>query len=235
MTTRPQTLRAALVLVLLGAGGAHAEEVCRLPETIPAARPDTVDWRNDDRTPDGFVLALSWSPAYCAAEGGPADAIQCGDNRFGWVVHGLWAQTAGADDMQDHPRHCRAAAPLPEATLRRYLCLIPSVDLIQHEWAAHGTCAFDTAEAYLAQTAALWDALVRPDMAGLAAHDDATAGDVRDAWTEANPGLPRDAVGLSVRDGLLREVRLCYDTAYAFEACAWRGAPDGERVEVVAP
>jgi len=228
-------LALALALVAAGAPAAWAEEACRLPATIPPAQADVVDWRNDDRTPDGFVLALSWSPAYCAVTGGAEDPIQCADNRFQWVVHGLWPQTAGATSVEQHPRHCAEAPPLPAATIRRYLCLIPSVELIQHEWAAHGTCAFATADAYLAQTAALWDALARPDLAALAAAGNATAGDVRDAWVAANPALPRAAVGLSVRGGLLREVRLCYDTAYAFAPCAWPGAPDAQRIAIVAP
>lgn len=42
---------------------------------------------------DFYVLALSWSPSYCASEGPRANKQQCGTNRpFGFLVHGLWPQ-----------------------------------------------------------------------------------------------------------------------------------------------
>ena len=40
---------------------------------------------------DYYVLALSWSPNWCALEGDARDAEQC-DEDFGWVVHGFWPQ-----------------------------------------------------------------------------------------------------------------------------------------------
>jgi ribonuclease T2 len=117
-----------------------------------------------------------------------------------------------------------------EATIRAELCRTPSVDLVQHEWAAHGTCAWETPEAYFRQSSALYDGLVRPDPRGLA-----TAGQLRDAFARANPGLPRQAVYVALSDeGRLREVRLCYDLAFKPRACPGGdvGAGDGARMTV---
>ena len=38
---------------------------------------------------DYYVLALSWSPTYCALEGEARGNPQC-DRPLGWVLHGLW-------------------------------------------------------------------------------------------------------------------------------------------------
>jgi len=35
--------------------------------------------------------------------------------------------------------------------------MTPSPSLQQHEWAAHGTCGWDSPEAYFAQAARMWD------------------------------------------------------------------------------
>ena len=42
---------------------------------------------------DYFLLALSWVPSWCAAEGDARNAAQC-DTDAGWLVHGLWPQYA---------------------------------------------------------------------------------------------------------------------------------------------
>ena len=42
---------------------------------------------------DFYVLALSWSPSYCEAEGAEANQQQCKAARpYAFIVHGLWPQ-----------------------------------------------------------------------------------------------------------------------------------------------
>ena len=42
---------------------------------------------------DYYVLALSWSPAFCADRRSGTENAQCGAGRaFGFIVHGLWPQ-----------------------------------------------------------------------------------------------------------------------------------------------
>jgi len=53
---------------------------------------------------DYYMLALSWSPAFCEAQREKNHgkipekaAYQCAsDRQFGWVIHGLWAQSKNA-------------------------------------------------------------------------------------------------------------------------------------------
>jgi ribonuclease T2 len=40
---------------------------------------------------DYYVLALSWSPNWCALEGDARHADQC-ETDAGWILHGLWPQ-----------------------------------------------------------------------------------------------------------------------------------------------
>ncbi|MBV6657046.1 MAG: hypothetical protein KI785_04680 [Devosiaceae bacterium] len=48
---------------------------------------------NDTRPFDFYVLALSWSPAFCASPDGRDADRQCGPGAdFGFITHGLWPQ-----------------------------------------------------------------------------------------------------------------------------------------------
>lgn len=186
-----------------------------------------------DRTIVMQLLAVTWMPETCRSGGDGQGEFACsGENRFGWTLHGLWPNAEG----RPYPRFCRPATRMAEATIRAHLCRTPSVDLIQHEWAAHGVCGWDTPEAYFDQAAALYDALNRPDPQALAAQPGGlTAGQLRDAFAAANPGLPREAVHVAAtRDDRLREVRLCHDLEFRPTACPadGRGVPDRVRLTV---
>jgi ribonuclease T2 len=53
---------------------------------------------------DFYVLALSWSPSYCASKGGDADPEQCGLAKPpGFTAHGLWPQFE-----RGSPQNCAA-------------------------------------------------------------------------------------------------------------------------------
>ena len=58
---------------------------------------------------DFYVLALSWSPTYCAGQGERRDDVQCAPGRgLGFVVHGLWPQYA-----RGYPENCSAVTRSP--------------------------------------------------------------------------------------------------------------------------
>ena len=90
---------------------------------------------------DFYVLALSWSPSYCAAsaERAPnrAPDQQCGGRPFAFVVHGLWPQYD-----KGFPSFCQVPAPrLFRGIVEANLDLMPSPRLIFHDWDRHGTCS----------------------------------------------------------------------------------------------
>ena len=206
-----------------------AAESCVLPASLPAPEMERV--RPDEvvagRTIRYHLLAVTWMPETCRTGGDGQGDLACDSgNRFGWTLHGLWPNADG----KPYPRFCRPATRVSDATIRANLCRTPSVDLVQHEWAAHGTCGWQTPEAYFAQAAALYDGLEKPDPTALApGARGPTAGQLRDAFAAANPGLPRDAINIAVASGnRLREVRVCHDLKFEPAACpsGGLGAPD---------
>ena len=101
---------------------------------VPAARADAPkpDWF------DYYVLALSWSPSYCAGEAGQNDSQQCAPGRrFAFVIHGLWPQFA-----KGWPEYCATReAWVPQKLIEGMMDVMPSKKLIIHEWKKHGTCS----------------------------------------------------------------------------------------------
>jgi ribonuclease T2 len=180
-----------------------------------------------------FSLALTWSPEWCKSRmSSSADKLQCSDNRFAWVMHGLWPNSSEGR----HPRYCKQASQLSTSTLKKNLCLTPSTKLIQHEWEAHGTCYWDQPDAYFEKAASLWEEIVKPSPAAIPGKaGQISAGAIRSLFTQANPGMIRDAVYIGATPaGYLREVRFCYDMSFQIKACPResRGAGDDVMLSV---
>lgn len=207
---------------------------CDIPAGLTPARPydPPADEIVRDVDTAYYLLAVSWSPQACrSGKDYPDPDLQCRDNRFGLTLHGLWPN--GPD--RRHPRYCGPAPALKRETVRANFCMTPSPRLMQHEWAAHGTCGWSSSEAYFDQAATLWDGLHKPDLEAIAS-DRLTAGAVRDAFVRANPGLPRASVTVVLTDDAwLREVRLCYSTAFARIACPRGNGPSDRRRIRLAP
>lgn len=128
--------------------------------------------QNKRATVDYYQLALSWSPAFCDLQKRKNDGdvpkhlhYQCGNaEQFGWVIHGLWPQSATAREPADHPRFCQGdLPPVAESLIKQYLPQSPGASLLQGQWEKHGACAFESAERYFAKQKALFSALTLPD------------------------------------------------------------------------
>lgn len=203
---------------------------CVLPERLRLPRPEIPP--ADQIVPDADVayhmLAIAWGPQWAETNrDGQGHALTLQDRDVGYFLHGLWPNAAEGD----HPRYCSVmpARAMTEAEVREHFCMIPSEALLQHEWAAHGTCGWDDPDAYFDQAGELWADLILPEP-----DSRTTTGAVRDAWTRANPHLRRGGIYLATTaDGRLREVRLCYDLTYAPMDCPRGvGAPDSARMRV---
>jgi ribonuclease T2 len=183
-----------------------------------------------DLSPDSYLLAIAWQPEACRSHAADtADSSACDESRS-WTLHGLWPNS----DDGKHPRYCRASQALSELVTVQHFCMMPSARLQQHEWAAHGVCAWDRPEDYFGQAQKMWDGLKRPAPTS----DTLTAGALRDAFAAANPGLPREAIAIATsEDNRLREVRLCHDLAFKPAACAPKalGARDDVLLTITPP
>lgn len=159
---------------------------------------------------DYWLLALSWSPSWCAAEGGP-DAEQCAPERdLGFVLHGLWPQ-----DEEGWPEYCQTAARPPSRRETAAMAdVMGSGGLAWHAWRKHGTCAEMPAEEYFALSRLAFGLVAQPEPPRRT-----SPAEVEAALLAANPGLAPEAVVVTCRDGLLREVRICLDRNLAARPC----------------
>jgi len=168
------------------------------------------------RTPGGFassdfsyyLLVLSYAPDFCDQPGGNKDWRECGAGRHvGFVVHGLWPQ---GDDSRG-PENCGPASPVSRAIVQATLNYIPTEALIQHEWAAHGTCSGWSAADYFAALRKARDSLTLPaDLNQPSRKLSFSPGQIASRFAAANPKYPQTAFRASCyRDAELEEVRVC--------------------------
>ena len=221
MTKRWQNAVMALAGAALLPGVALAQaRSCAVPAQIAPPRPDLPSASQPARRlpTASYTLAISWSPEYCRSRKTDArDAFQCAGTRpkFGFTLHGLWPDGAG----KDWPQYCAPATLLPAAVLRGNLCATPSAQLLQHEWAKHGTCMTNRPADYFTRSTALYRGLRYPDMAALSRRP-LTAGGFAQAFAAANPGMRPNMMRVTAgRNGWLDEVWLCLSTRFRPQPC----------------
>ncbi len=167
---------------------------------------------------DFYVLALSWSPSFCAANGKNADQQQCGiGGNHGFIVHGLWPQfEKGYPEFCPANRHGIVSSGL-EKTL---FDLMPSSALVRHQWRKHGTCSGLEQRAYFDTLRAARQHVTIPGQfrnpARLRRVDPAR---VETAFIGANKGLSADGIAVTCGMGYLRDVRICMTRDLAFRPC----------------
>jgi ribonuclease T2 len=176
---------------------------------------------------DFYVLALSWSPSYCENAGRRADPRQCGGRPYAFVVHGLWPQFE-----RGYPEFCRRPAPfVPEPLVRSMLELMPSRQLVIHQWRKHGTCSGLAPEEYFALVRRAREKVRIPaGFQRLSEYRMVTPAEVETAFIAANAGLERDMIAVDCDRRYLREVRVCVNKELEFRAC-----PDVDRRACRAP
>lgn len=213
--------RIVTAVALAAPVAAHAQAYqCAVPDRIEAPRPDGPTTEQPKRVlPIGsYTLALTWGPEYCRGAGDrPSSAFQCGSgNRFGFTLHGLWPDGRG----KQWPQYCAPAAILDTTTIRRNLCATPSAQLLQHEYAKHGTCMGVPPRAYFDRATTLYGKVRYPDMDALSRRSRLTAGQLAAAIARANPGMTAGMMRITAnRRGWLDEVWLCLDTRFRYRTC----------------
>ncbi|MFC0282652.1 ribonuclease T [Camelimonas abortus] len=249
MSIRPKHVLggAAVAAVLLVAGVAgDALVFSRAPESIPApggfitpaearsARP-RVTYGAPAGQFDHYVLALSWSPAFCEREGQRKGRSQCAPGRrHGFVVHGLWPQYAGGG----YPAECAAAPRQPtRMALDIAAGVFPDEGLARHEWRRHGVCSGDPPADYFRNVKRARDAVAIPEAYGNPSRPlRATAMELKRAFAAANPGLRPDMIDVVCRRGALQEVRICFSRDLRrFQSCNDSGPPRCRSAFVVQP
>lgn len=156
---------------------------------------------------DYFVMALTWSPNWCALEGDARDDDQCdARHAYGFTLHGLWPQYESG-----YPSGCRSAERDPSrAETGSMTDIMGSGGLAWYQWKKHGRCTGLTARDYFATARRAYGSVSLPDVfQRLNRSITLPASVVEDAFVEANPALPRDAITITCEAGMIQEVRLC--------------------------
>lgn len=166
---------------------------------------------------DYYVLALSWSPSWCAEEGDAEGSPQCRPGSgFGWILHGLWPQYE-----EGWPSYCRGPGRNPSRAETAAMADITGTGgLAWHAWKKHGRCSGLSAEAYFETARRAYDAVDRP--AVLRQLDEPVrlpASVVEEAFLEANPALSADMVTVTCAGGRVDEVRICLARDLAPRRC----------------
>lgn len=186
------------------------------PTTV-AQRPPTNPPTNRTSKFDFYMLAMSWSPDYCATNDKP-DPQQCGIGRkLGFVLHGLWPQYT-----QGYPSYC-SNDKLPASVKQNFPGLFPSQSLYEHEWEKHGTCTGLTPEQYLALSKQLKESVVIPTAYRTPEQPlRVTVAQIKQAFIAANPAYTEQtvAVDCSGAGRFLQEVYVCFTPDGKPTACS---------------
>lgn len=220
------------VAALPGVALAQAQQ-CIVPQSFPKTRAlmpppgETVI-----APPTGYILALSWSPQFCKVNGEKEKYdSQCrGGQKFGFIVHGLWADGTGRND----PRWCKRVPAVPPEVLKGAFCATPSESLMQHEWAKHGSCVEPDSARYFATSTRLFNSLKFPDMDALSRETQTVGGFVQ-RFTALNPGIEPDMVRVYTTPlGWIEELRICLDRNYRPRDCPIdiNGSSDSTRFKI---
>jgi ribonuclease T2 len=221
-------MRVAAVAALLVLGLAAGDVMAQRPPY--RERPDD---RDDDRGGrrgrehvagvfDYYLLALSWSPTFCADVGDRRRDPQCSPRGrpYAFVLHGLWPQYE-----RRWPQDCNSPdrGYVPPAVAQRMLDIMPSERLVFHEYRKHGTCSGLGVDGYFDLARRLHDK-VRIPPRFLELSDPRTTvspNELMQDFMAANPGLEPDMIAVQCggAGNRLKEVRVCFDKGGEFRAC----------------
>jgi len=170
---------------------------------------------------DYYVLALSWSPTYCATPEAEDDHAQCAPGRrFAFVVHGLWPQYE-----RGWPDNCPTRERwVADRQIEEMLPIMPSKRLIIHQWRKHGTCSGLSQRDYFAMTRSLFGRVKIPARYISPAGDVVvTPGELMQDFLRSNDWLEPSMMALDCgnrRDrGRLEEIRICFSRSGDAIAC----------------
>jgi ribonuclease T2 len=172
---------------------------------------------------DYYVLALSWSPTYCADTGDRRSDPQCdgrGGRPFAFVLHGLWPQYE-----RGWPQDCKSADRgwVPGPVADRMLDIMPSKRLVFFEYRKHGTCTGLSVDAYFDLARQFYEKVKIPPRFVNVTDERLFVGvsELIADFGETNPGLKPDM--MSVQCGgagnRLKEVRVCFTKEGQFRTC----------------
>ncbi|ETD83278.1 ribonuclease T2 family protein [Rhodobacter capsulatus] len=156
---------------------------------------------------DYYLLALSWSPGWCATEGRDRAARQCDPGSGAdFVLHGLWPQFEAG-----WPRDCRSSLRDPSRAETAAMADVMGSDgAAWHQWKKHGRCSGLSAAEYFATARQAYASVAIPVAFQQLAQDvRLPAAAVEQAFLTANPRLSPEMVTVTCTGERIDDVRIC--------------------------
>ena len=166
---------------------------------------------------DYYVMSLSWSAAWCALEGDARDDPQCDDGRgLTFVLHGLWPQYETG-----WPSFCRTGERDPSrAETAAMTDIMGGAGAAFYQWKKHGRCSGLSAADFYRTAREAYGRVAIPELFEKVSRPlSLPASVIEEAFLEANPGLARDQITITCKDGLIQEARICLTRDLAFRRC----------------
>lgn len=166
---------------------------------------------------DYYVLSLSWSAAWCALEGDARDDPQCDDGRgLTFVLHGLWPQYETG-----WPSYCRTGERDPtRAETAAMADIMGGSGTAFYQWKKHGRCSGKSAADFYRTAREAYGTVAIPELFEEVSRPlSLPARVIEDAFLEANPGLARDQITITCKEGLIQEARVCLTQELEFRRC----------------
>ena len=154
---------------------------------------------------DYYVLAMSWSPTFCAIEGERRGNPQC-DRPLGWVLHGLWPQFENG-----WPSYCNSLKRNPSrADTNAMVDIMGSSGSAWHQWKKHGVCSGLSSDDYYRLARLAFERVNRPEvLRKLDKSVTLPALLIEEAFLKANPDWRADMLTITCKQGRIQEARLC--------------------------
>ncbi|MGI3185990.1 ribonuclease T2 family protein [Nioella aestuarii] len=156
---------------------------------------------------DYYVMALSWTPSWCAIEGDDRGSPQCDPGQgFGFTLHGLWPQYEDG-----WPAFCPTLERNPSRSMTNAMAdIMGTSGLAWYQWNKHGVCSGLSASDYYALSRLAYESVERPTLLRQLDREVRLPAEViEEAFLEANPHLSDDMMTVTCRAGRVQEVRIC--------------------------
>lgn len=168
---------------------------------------------------DYYVLALSWSPSFCAEEGRSRKSPQCNGARpYAFVLHGLWPQYE-----KGWPDNCRTRTKpwVPSPLVSSMLDIMPARGLVIHQYRKHGTCSGLDPESYFKTARRAFGSIrIPPRYLNPRKPVLVSPPEVEDDFVKANTDLTPEMISVACgRSNRLREVRICFTKDLTLRPC----------------
>jgi ribonuclease T2 len=172
--------------------------------------------RNVPGSFDYYVLVLSWMPTHCQTEG--SGRRECdGPRPHAFLLHGLWPQYD-----KGWPEDCETGKRpwVPEKVIEEMRDVMPSKNLIIHEYRVHGTCSGLDPAQYFGVARELFDRVRVPRaLLGQKSEQIASPGAIERAFIDVNPWLKPDMIAVTCRRQNLLDIRVCFGRDLFPRAC----------------